>query len=108
MPVPERQVLVCVNARPAGHPKGSCGEKGSKELYDKLKSMMRERGLHAHAMAQSTSCLKHCSQGIVVAVQPDNQWYANVKPEDLEELCARHLEKGERIDRLQMPDIPWE
>lgn len=108
MPVPERQVLVCVNARLAGHPKGSCAEKGSKELYDKLKAMLRKRGLHEKVMAQSTSCLKHCSQGITVAVQPDNTWYAKVKPEHLEELCVRHLEGGEKLDRLQMPDIPWE
>lgn len=108
MPVPARQVLVCVNARPAGHPKGSCAEKGSKELYDKLKAMLRERGLHEKVMAQSTSCLKHCSQGVTVAVQPDNAWYAKVQPEDLEELCHRHLEQGETIDRLRMPDIPWE
>ncbi|MCM2257596.1 MAG: (2Fe-2S) ferredoxin domain-containing protein [Vicinamibacteria bacterium] len=108
MPVPERQVLVCINARPAGHPKGSCADKGSKELYDKLKAMLRERGLHERVMVQSTSCLKHCSHGIAVAVQPDNTWYAKVKPEDLDELCRRHLEQGEALDRLQMPDIPWE
>ena len=45
MPKPERQVLVCVNARPPGHPKGSCSHSGSDALYDSLKDMVRERGL---------------------------------------------------------------
>jgi (2Fe-2S) ferredoxin len=55
-----------------------------------------------------TSCLKHCSQGITVAVHPDNVWYAGVRPEDLDEICASHLEGGRPVERLAMPDIPWE
>jgi hypothetical protein len=45
LPKPERQILVCVNSRPAGNPKGSCGEKGSQALFDRLKDLLRERGL---------------------------------------------------------------
>ena len=36
-----------------------------------------------------TSCLKHCSRGITLAVYPDNVWYAGVRPEDLEEIVFR-------------------
>ncbi len=96
MPKPEHQVLVCTNTRPPGNPKGSCGEKGS------------DAGLGARVMVNKTSCLKHCSRGITVAVQPGNVWYAQVTPGDLDEICARHLEKGQPLERLFMPDIPWE
>ena len=41
MPKPERHVLVCLNTRPPGNPKGSCGEKGSEALFDALKSMVK-------------------------------------------------------------------
>ncbi len=78
MPRPERQVLVCVNQRPAGHPKGSCAEKGSQQLFDLLKAALRERGLDRRVMLNRTYCLKHCSLGPTVAVQPDNVWYAGV------------------------------
>jgi len=108
MPKPEHEVLVCTNARPPGNPKGSCGEKGSEALADQLKAMVKERGLAERMMVNKTSCLKHCSRGITVAVQPDNVWYAQVTPADLEEICARHLEGGQPIARLFMPDIPWE
>lgn len=108
MPKPSHHVLVCINTRPPGNPKGSCGEKGSEDLADALKSLVKNRGLAARVIVNRTSCLKHCSRGITVAVQPDNVWYAGVKPEDLVEIVESHLEKGQPVDRLSMPDIPWE
>ena len=104
---PERQILVCVNERPPGNTKGSCGEKGSRKLFDALKDMLRERGLDDRVMVNRTYCLKHCSRGPVLAVQPDNVWYAGVAEADLPEICA-HLEGGAPVERLLMPDIPWE
>lgn len=108
MPKPERQVLVCVNQRPPGHPKGSCSEKGSQDLFERLKALLRERRLEQRVMLNRTYCLKHCSRGPVIAVQPDNVWYAGVAADDLEEICASHLERGQPVERLRMPDIPWE
>ncbi len=108
MPKPERHVLVCLNARPPGTPKGSCAEKGSEALFDRLKSLVRERGLGSRVIVNRTNCLKHCSRGIAVAVQPDNVWYAGVTPDDLGELCDAHLREGRPVERLLMPDIPWE
>src|SRR5262245_2727918 len=108
VPKPERHVLVCLNSRPPGNPKGSGAEKGSEPLFERLKAMVKERGLGERIIVNRTSCLKHCSRGITVAVQPDNVWYAGVAEGDLEEICAAHLEKGRPLDRLFMPDIPWE
>jgi len=108
VPKPERHVLVCLNQRPPGNPKGSCAEKGAEALYDRLKAMVKDRGLGDRVIVSRTSCLKHCSRGITVAVQPDNVWYAGVKEADLEEICASHLEGGRPVLRLDMPDIPWE
>ena len=108
MPKPEHQVLVCTNTRPPGNPKGSCGEKGSDALADRLKALVKDRGLGARVMVNKSSCLKHCSRGITVAVYPDNVWYAGVTPGDLAEICDSHLRDGQPVERLAMPDIPWE
>ncbi len=108
MSVPDRQFLVCLNTRPAGNPKGSCGEKGAQQVFDALKSMVKERGAGKRVMVNSTSCLKHCSRGVTVAVQPDNLFYAGVTVADVPELCDAHLGESRAIERLQMPDIPWE
>ena len=108
MPKPERHVLVCLNTRPAGNPKGSCGEKGSEALFEQLKALVRERGLEGRVLVSRTNCLKHCSRGPVLVVHPDNVWYGGVRSEDLDELCRSHLEQGRAVERLLMPDIPWE
>jgi (2Fe-2S) ferredoxin len=108
MPKPTRHVLVCTNARPAGNPKGSCAEKGAELLLAELKALARERGLDRSVIINKTGCLKHCSRGVTVAVYPEGAWYAGVKPEDLCEIVERHLEGGEPVERLAMPDIPWE
>ena len=59
-------------------------------------------------MVSRTNCLKHCSRGITLAVYPDNVWYGRVEMGDLEEIYQRHLREGRPVERLQMPDIPWE
>ena len=108
MPKPEHHVLVCTNTRPPGNPKGSCWEKGSEPLFERLKAMVKERGLGGRVIVNKTSCLKHCSRGITLALHPGNVWYGGVTEDDLEEICASHLEQGRPVTRLFMPDIPWE
>jgi (2Fe-2S) ferredoxin len=108
MPTPERQVLVCLNLRDASSPKGSCAAKGSEALFKELKSLVKKSGLAERVMVNSASCLKHCSRGITVAVQPDNVWYAGVTIADLAEILDEHLREGRPLERLRMPDIPWE
>jgi (2Fe-2S) ferredoxin len=108
MPKPERQLLVCVNSRPPGSAKGSCGEKGSQALFDALKQLLSQRGLSGRVMLNRSYCLKHCSRGPTLTVQPDNVWYAGVAVSDLAEICTSHLENGRPVERLLMPDIPWE
>src|SRR5262249_51425973 len=108
MAKPEHHVLVCLNARPPDHPKGSSSAKGSEAIFDALKAMVRTRGLDRRVIVSRTGCLKHCSRGVTVAVYPENVWYAGVTSGDLEEICTEHLEGGRPLERLLMPDIPWE
>jgi (2Fe-2S) ferredoxin len=105
---PDHHVLVCLNTRPPGNPKGSCGEKGSEAVYEELKAMVKARGLGERVIVSRTSCLKHCSRGITLAVYPENVWYGGVRREDLEEIFRSHLQEGRTVERLLMPDIPWE
>jgi (2Fe-2S) ferredoxin len=107
MPRPTHHVFVCLNSRPPGNAKGSCAEKGSEALCDALKARVREEGLHDRVIVNRTNCLKHCSQGITVAVHPDNVWYAQVTEADLDDILG-HLRDGKVVERLLTPDIPWE
>ena len=108
MPRPSHHVLVCLNTRPPDNPKGSCGAKGSERVFERLKQTIAERGLKGRVIVSRTGCLKHCSRGVTVAVYPDNVWYAGVGEADLEEICELQLVQGRAVERLLMPDIPWE
>jgi (2Fe-2S) ferredoxin len=59
-------------------------------------------------MVTRTGCLKHCSQGVTVAIQPDNVWYRGVTAGDVAEIVTSHLVGARPVERLLMPDIPWE
>jgi (2Fe-2S) ferredoxin len=107
MPKPQRHVLICLNSRPPGNPKGSCADKGAEALFDRLKAIVKESGLGDRVIVNRTSCLKHCSRGTTVAVYPENVWYGGATEADAEEI-AQSLAHGRPVERLLMPDIPWE
>jgi (2Fe-2S) ferredoxin len=109
MTKPRVQILVCLNERPADGPKPSCSRRGSLEVYHRFKDRVKELGIRDHVMVTRTGCLKHCSQGITVAVWPYNRWYRQVTVDDVEEILQRTvLGEGEEVERLRMPDIEWE
>lgn len=62
---------VCTNRRPDGSPRGSCAQKGSEALRDKLKSACNAAGLARSVRVMSSSCIDECEHGIVAAVMPD-------------------------------------
>jgi (2Fe-2S) ferredoxin len=96
----KRYLFVCVNRRPDGSPKGSCAARGAVELHEKLKAMLKQRGLaELGARACTASCLDTCWVGPVIAVEPDNYFYGRVTEADLEEIVTG-LERGERVERL--------
>ncbi len=109
MPKPQIQILVCTNERPEGARKPSCGTAGKAlAIYRAFKDGVRTRNLRQDVMVVRTGCLKHCSQGITIALWPGNRWYAQVTLEDVDDILDRSVVADETIDRLAMPDIPWE
>jgi (2Fe-2S) ferredoxin len=89
----KRLLFVCVNRRPDGAPKGSCAARGSVELHERLKAMLKERGLaKVEARACTSSCLDTCWVGPSIAVEPDHYYYGRVTVADLPE--------GRRVERL--------
>jgi (2Fe-2S) ferredoxin len=96
----ERYLFVCVNRRPDGTPKGSCAERGSEAVYDRLKALLGERGLSpARVRICSTSCLGHCAGGPTVLVEPDHALYVRVSEADLPQIMEA-LERGVPLERV--------
>ena len=101
----KRYLFVCVNRRPDGTPKGSCAARGAVELHQKLKTLLKARGLaDTEARACTSSCLDTCWAGPTIAVEPDDFFYGRVREADLEEIVTG-LVTGERVERLVLrPD----
>ena len=84
---------------------GCATARGSVELHERLKSMLKKRGLaETEVRACTSSCLDTCWVGPTIAVEPDHYFYGRVKESDLEEIVDA-LEQGTRVERLVLaPD----
>jgi len=100
----EHYLLVCVNRRPDGGPKGACANRGSEAIYAALKEQIAQRGLHkVEARACSCSCLDGCKTGPTILVEPDHVMYGYVTLEDVPEI-VEGLAQGVLVTRLIIPD----
>jgi len=106
MPSFQRHVFVCINERPADHPKGCCKAKGGVEVRDRLKAELSARGISKLVRANNAGCLDQCEHGVTVVVYPEQVWYGGVTVDDIPELVDKHLVGGEAVERLMIPDQP--
>jgi (2Fe-2S) ferredoxin len=102
MPPFERHVFVCVNERPAGHPKGCCAGKGSVEIRDRLKMMVGRAGLKGKVRVNAAGCLDACERGVTVVVYPEAVWYGGVTLDDVDEIFQSHILEGRPVERLRL------
>ena len=78
MPKPEIHVFVCAQQRPAGHPRGSCGEKGAASLMDQFSQKLIANNLMNKVSLVPTGCLGPCRAGANVLVYPGGTMYMDV------------------------------
>lgn len=99
-------VLVCTNTRDSEH--ACCAEAQGKEVYELVKSWLRERGVFwSRVHVAETSCLGLCSaEGTAIAIHPRNRWYSDVRPEDVPELLEGEF--GTEAARLDVEKGPSE
>ena len=100
----QRHVFVCINERPAGHPKGCCLEKGSAAVRDALKAELAKRGLAGIVRANNSGCLDACEFGVSMVMYPEGVWYGGVTVADVPEIVEKTIVRGEVIDRLLIDD----
>jgi (2Fe-2S) ferredoxin len=107
MPKPEKLIFVCSNQRPPGHPRGSCNERGAREILMKFSELLDAKGLWGKVLLSTTSCLGPCYEGPVVSILPDNIWYGNLQSRDVENIVEDHIINGKPLEKLQIPDDAW-
>lgn len=107
MPKPEKHVFVCVQSRPAGHPRPSCAQKQAAEVAEEFYLQLQQRQLFDKIAVSTSSCFGPCSEGPSVLVYPEGVMYRRVSKDDVAEIFDQHLLNGEPVQRLQMPAEFW-
>ncbi|MGB7991352.1 MAG: (2Fe-2S) ferredoxin domain-containing protein [Candidatus Methylophosphatis roskildensis] len=104
---PIRHVFVCSQARPPGHPRGSCAQKGCNELLQVFWKELQQRNAYDTIAITYAGCLGPCDLGANVLVYPEGILYNKVSKEDVFEIFDRHLVGGEPVERLLAANAVW-
>jgi (2Fe-2S) ferredoxin len=99
-----RHLFICQNERVHDDPRGSCTARGSAAVAEALKAKAHACGLKRIVRVNKAGCLDQCAHGVTVVVYPEGVWYGGVTLADVDEIVERHLVRGERIARLEIPD----
>ena len=87
-----RQILVCGGT--------GCHASESKEIVDNFQAVIAREGLSSVVKASATGCFGFCEKGPIVKVFPDDVFYVQVKPEDVEEIVDIHIVGNQKVRRL--------
>jgi (2Fe-2S) ferredoxin len=101
MAMPERYLFVCINERAAGHPRGSCMQRGADDVFNELREAQGRHDL-TNVKVVYAGCMEACTSGPVVAVMPDDVWYGGVTASDCEAIVVEHCMNGRPVDMLRL------
>ncbi|MGV6816736.1 MAG: (2Fe-2S) ferredoxin domain-containing protein [Thiotrichales bacterium] len=107
MPKPLKHVFVCVQNRPEGHPRPSCGKKGCVEVADAFYQQLEQRQAFDKIQVTTTGCLGPCMEGPSVLVYPEGVMYGRVTAEDVTTIFDEHLLGDKPVEKLKVPAEIW-
>ena len=94
---PEKHVFVCSQARPPGHPRGSCGQRGCQEVVEEFMFQFQQRQCFDKVAVTPCGCIGPCGQGPNVLVYPEGVFYRAVSKDDVLRVAQRYLKPDDLI-----------
>ncbi|HEY9108615.1 MAG TPA: (2Fe-2S) ferredoxin domain-containing protein [Roseateles sp.] len=91
--------FACMQARPPGHPRGSCADRGARPLVERLQRSVDAERLAGVAVTV-TGCMGFCQAGPLMVVYPQGIWYAPRTEADIDEIIDSHFKGGKLVERL--------
>lgn len=88
-----RHVFVCTHGE-------YCPADGATEVHRLLKEGVAARGLKAQVRVNKSGCFDQCGNGPMVAVYPENVWYAKVDGDRARRILEEHLAGGRPVADL--------
>ncbi|MBO5957655.1 MAG: NADH-quinone oxidoreductase subunit NuoF [Bacteroidales bacterium] len=77
-----------------------CKSSASDEIVANFNSLLKEKGLQDEVMVIKTGCFGFCEKGPVVKMIPDNTFYTQVKPSDVERIVEEHIIQACKVKDL--------
>ena len=92
----EKHILVC-------HGTG-CTSSKSPEILENFRKILKEKNIE-NVRVIKTGCFGLCSKGPIVIIRPEDTFYSNVTPDDVEEIVNTHIIGGKIVSRLLCKDV---
>jgi NADH-quinone oxidoreductase subunit F len=77
-----------------------CRALGAEEVCSAFRKEIEAQGLQEKAVLVDTGCQGFCALAPVVTIAPPGVFYGHVAPEDVKEIIARTVLRGEIVERL--------
>lgn len=100
---PAIQILLCGGTGC----KASDSSKIEENFHKALKAVAQVTGdtsIPEKVTVVTTGCFGFCEKGPIVKIVPDNTFYVQVTPEDVEEIVREHILGGKKVERLMYKD----
>ena len=81
-----------------------CQASSSQLVIDTLKKSLTKHGLAKDVCVRTTGCHGFCEQGPLIVIEPENIFYCQVSPHDVEEIVTQTIGRGKVIERLLYTD----
>ena len=81
-----------------------CQASASAQIIKNFEDILAAKGLQDEVQVVRTGCFGFCEKGPIVKIMPDNTFYTQVKPEDVEKIVNEHIIKGRKVTDLLYMD----
>ena len=81
-----------------------CQASASAQIIKNFEDILAAKGLQDEVQVVRTGCFGFCEKGPIVKIMPDNTFYTQVKPEDVEKIINEHIIKGRKVTDLLYMD----
>ena len=90
------QVLICGGT--------GCKASSSHLIAENFNKLLQKYEISDKIDVITTGCFGFCEKGPIVKVIPDNTFYTQVAPDDVEEIVSKHIISGNKVERLLYVD----
>jgi NADH-quinone oxidoreductase subunit F/NADP-reducing hydrogenase subunit HndC len=77
-----------------------CKSSASDAIVANFNTILKEKGLQDDVLVIKTGCFGFCEKGPIVKMIPDNTFYTQVKPEDVQRIVDEHIVQGCKVKDL--------